>query len=422
MLREEPPIRIAVVGGGFGGIYALKELDKLRASLNLPFEVILFEPRDNFVFTPLLHEVATAGLDLDHVTISYKHLFDKKPWLLHAKQKVSSINLTAKKIHAGGKEYRYDYLLLATGSTTNYYGKSSIAHNSMTLKTEKDAEKIRLSLEQALLNAAKASSFEKQEKLLSVNIIGGGPTGVELACEIVQFLHHRRRQLYKKIDPKAIDVHLFQGAPVVLPFASSRMQDAATKGLKRKGVTLITSAKVRAITDKFITYMHEGREHRIESHLTLWIAGIAPNVVKGFDGHYMVTEDLSLTRHHEAFAVGDAACYDPTCFLAPTPALAQVAVQEGIAAAQNIVRLINGRKTKPFVYKSKGFLISLGQKDAAAEINLPFATLFFKGFFAWWLWRTVYLMKFVDAKQRVKNVASWTGRLFTKRSFVKKKK
>lgn len=421
MQLKETPLRIVVLGGGFGGTYAIKELDRLRSTLKMDFEVILFDPRKYFVFTPLLHEVATAGLELEHVTIPFRHLFREKPWILHVKEKVTSINLDLKTLRAAAKEYRFDYLILATGSKTNYYGNLRIAHHSLTLKNEENAEHIRLALEQALLDAAKTKHSKRQEELLSVTVIGGGPTGVELSCEISQFLYHRLKKQYKRVPPEAISVHLLQGAPVLLPFASTRMQDAAAKGLRRRDVTLSTSAKVKSVTEKHVLYEKDGQEHKLESHLTIWVAGVTPNLLKGFEGYYFVKEDLSLVKHDTFFAIGDAAHYDPTCFLAPNPALGQVAVQEGIAAAQNLVRRINGRKTKPFIYKSKGFLVSLGQHYAAAEIQLPFGSIFFKGFFAWWLWRTIYMMKFLDARQRVKSVASWTGRLFTRRSLIKKK-
>ena len=147
-----------------------------------------------------------------------------------------------------------------------------------------------------------------------------------------------------------------------------------------------------------------------------------PHIVKGFRENYVVKEDLSLVHDDDCFAIGDAACFDQSCMLAQTPALAQAAVQQGTHVARNIVRRINGRATEPFLYRSKGFLVSVGQRYALGELETPFGTIFLKGFFMWWLWRTIYLSKFHDAKQRVKNAASFTTKLFTKRSVVKRKK
>ncbi len=411
-------LTIAVVGGGFGGTYAIKELDRLRQSLSLDLEVLLFEPRSGFVFTPLLHEVATAGLDTDHVRVPFTALYDGKPWIRHVHAAVSAVNPGKRLVTAGGKQYPYDYLLLATGSTTNYYGNKGLSRHTLTLKDEKDAENIRFRLEQALLDAAQTRDPAKQRRFLTVAVVGGGPTGVELAAEIAQFFRHRLRTLYRKVGKDAVQVVLFQGAPVLLPHASPRMQAAARRALERLGITVLCGAKVEHVHPGFLTYELLGEQQKEPVGLTIWVAGITPRTIPGCveSKFYQVNPDLSLIGHEDAFAIGDAACYDERCMLDPVPALAQVAVQEGTMAAQNIVRRIRGDRTEPFLYKSKGFLVSLGQKNAAGEIETPFGTVFLKGFLMWWLWRTVYLFKFLDAKQRVQNAMSWTGRLFSKRS------
>jgi len=413
---------IAVVGGGFGGTYLIKELDRLRQSLNLNLKVLLFEPQRCFVFTPLLHEVATAGLETEQVMVPFSTLYDGKPWITHLQAVVSRVHLEKRLVKAGKKRYSYDYLVLATGSTTNYYGKKEASRHALALKNEKNAENIRFRLEHALLHAAQTRDPAKQQRFLTVAIVGGGPTGVELAAEIVQFFRHRIRKLYRTMRKEMVNVILFQGSPVLLPHASPRMQKAAHRALERLGITLKYGAKVEHVHPTFLTYEQHGEQRKEAVDLTIWVAGITPRTVPGTGGeYYQVNTDLSLVNHKEAFAIGDAARYDERCMLDPVPALAQAAVQEGTLVARNIVRRIRGAKTEPFLYKSKGFLVSLGQKNAAGEIETPFGIVFLTGFFMWWLWRTIYLFKFVDAKQRVENAMSWTTRLFSKRSVRMKK-
>ncbi len=420
---KEDELVIAVVGGGFGGSYFIKELEKLRSTVKQPLRVLLFEPRDSFVFTPLLHEVATAGLEMTQVTIPFKKIFAGKPWIRHVKERVIRVDRTRQRLFTAKKSYSYDHMILATGATTNYFGNTALQRSTCALKNEEDAQRLRLELEQALVDAAKTDDKQKQKNLLSIAVVGGGATGVELAPEILQFLRHRIKKQYRMIDKNAPNVTLFQGAPILLPAASSGVRDTALKTLRRIGVKVVLEAKVRGVKNKQVAYQRRSENLKQQANITVWVAGIISQTVKGAgNGRYYVNADLSFVDDDCCFAIGDAACYDESCGLVPTPALAQVAVQEGAHAARNLVRRINGVGTEPFIFKSKGFLVSLGQKRAVGELRTPLGTLFLKGFFMWWLWRTIYLFKFLDARHRVRTAASWTTRLFTKRSVAKKKK
>lgn len=424
MTTHEETLTIAIIGGGFGGTYALKELERLKNSLHQPLEVLLFEPRTSFVFTPLLHEVATAGLDPAHVTIPFDRLFDDKPWIKHVQARVTKVDLRTHTLTAANKQYHYDHVLFATGSVTNFYGNKEAERHALPLKDETDAERLRFALERALLAAAQSHNEQRQRELLSIAIVGGGPTGVELSAEIRQFLHHRIKKTYRMIRPDAATVTLLQGAPVLLPAASPRLQDAAWRALLRAGVTVHLAARVISLRRHTLVYEQKGASIILPANITVWVAGVTPQLVPGVatSRAYLVNPDLSLIEDPDAFAVGDAAAYDPGTFLKPVPALAQAAVQEGTFVAQNILRRSRGEETAPFLFRSKGFLLSLGQRYAIGEVETPLGTLYLKGFLMWWLWRTIYLYKFLDVKQRRQSIVEWTRRLIIQRSPAPSKK
>lgn len=385
---------VVVVGGGFAGAYALKELSKARN-----IRLCLFEPKDHFVFTPLLHEVATAAINPSTLNIKYTKTF---PDLVHINEPVSKIDLKKSRIYAG-KWHSYDYVIIATGAQTNFFGNTKAQKYALPLKSEIDAHRILVRLQQAVQDTLEG-------KRATFTVVGGGPTGVELAAEMAQFFQER----CKDIRPK---IRLVQAAPTIVPTAHPRLQELATNQLQRLGVELITNSYVTAVNKDSVDLQHrkDGKSTKLQSSTTLWVAGVQPrsDVVKSKPGHHVLVDaDLSVWDFPNAFAVGDVADFHPDLEKGHLPALAQAAVQEGPHAARNILRLIAGKPTKAYAFRSKGFLMSLGQKYAVGELATPFGPIIMKGFFTWWLWRTTYLMKLLDAGSKARTAAHWTSRLF----------
>jgi NADH dehydrogenase len=416
--QEGRTLTIAVAGAGFGGAYLVKELERLRYRAKQPLRVLLFEPRQGFVFTPLLHEVAAAGLELEHVVIPYERIFDES-WVELRHERVIRVDTSQQRLFTETGSYPYDYLVLATGSQTNYYGNSQAQAQSLTLKDEADALAIRAFIREALHKAAAAPPKE-QRRLLSVAVVGGGPTGVELVADIMQLLRYRLRRDYPSIAPDAPSVTLYQGAKVLLPTASPRIQREAHRVLGKLGIRVETGARVTAVLKNGVVYTDkDDRTLSAAANLVIWVAGVTPTAVPldgSGQGAYLVNGDLSIKGHESLFALGDAAKLDPGLNLPPLPALAQAAVQEAKAAARNVVHRVNGERTEQFRFRPAGFLLSLGQKNAAGEVRTPLGTLFIRGFFAWWLWRTVYLFKFLDVRHQRRTAWAWTKRLFVPRS------
>ncbi len=415
---ERLPV-IAVVGGGFGGSYAIRELLRRRGKRR--FRIILFEPRARFVFTPLLHEVATAGLETEHATVPYAALFPPET-LEFRRERVTAIDAGKRHVVTADGVTRYDRLILATGATTNFYGNEAARQIAFSLKDDGDALRIRFALEQALLDAAQRRSPVEQRQLLSVIVVGGGPTGVELVAEIAQFFRYRIRKQYPMIARDAPCVTLVQATQEILPGFSVRFRKAALKGLERLGIGVKAGLSVTNVLKSGVVCENQQKETvSLRSSLTVWVAGITPAKVplspdSAGQRCYVTGQDLAVNGLPGAFALGDAAMYDPALKLPRTPALAQAAVQQAAVVAENILASMDGKKTRTFVYRSRGTLVSLGQRNAVGELSTPLGTLFLNGFFAWWLWRTVYLFKFLDAKQQARSAATWTARLFTRRS------
>lgn len=379
---------VAVVGGGFAGAYFLKEFQRVRKRAKSPLKAVLYEPNEHFVFTPLLPEVATGTMTIDQVRVGIDRLY-KGDWFTHVRERVECIDTKQRRIITKQGSRGYDYLIIATGSRTNYFGNERLARRTLTLKTGRDALQILAAL----------SEMKTGETL---TIVGGGPTGVELAAEAKQYLDRQRLQA---------TVRLLQRSPVLLPMAAPRVQQKASERLRELGVDVRTGICVEGVDGTGTRCTLEGNALLLDSTITIWVAGVTPNNPQK-PGPVPIDTTFLVVGEERLFAIGDVAQFDPEYSQERLPALAQVAVQAGPHAARNLIRLVNGEELQPFTYRSKGFLVSLGHYDAAAELYTPFGTLFLTGFFAWWLWRTIYLMKFLDAKQQAQNVITWTKDLF----------
>lgn len=381
---------IIVIGGGFGGVYAVKDL------LRKGYKVTLISQTNFFVFSPLLHEVATGSLHSNDITFEYSSFFNNKNFTFFREQ-VTSIDFDKLEIHTSdGEVVSYDYLVVSTGASTNFFGSSG-SELALTLKSIPDAQ---------LLKSRVVKLAQGLERDISINIVGGGPTGVELALEIKEYL-----ALIKKHSPSLkYLVRLIHSGDSLCPVFPPWIQSYALKRMNQEGVEVRFETYVKEIKDNGVV-VQSGE--LIPGDLTVWSAGVTPNtdiVPSGYKderGNVIVEKTLLIQGREREFAVGDVIGITGEA----VPKLAQTAMHQGILVAENIHRQIGGKELKPYKVKADNQLLSLGKGHGAAKIF----GLRLKGFFAWLVWRFAYLTKIPGFRNKLEVFGTWFINLFSSR-------
>lgn len=398
--------KIVIVGGGFGGVYTARAL----ARMGRQYDVTLINRTNYFLFTPLLHEVATGALSEESVAEPLREIF-RKTNVKFLQAEVTSVDRQNKTLVAGQEEINYDYLVLATGADTNFFGAPK-DESCFTLKNLDDAVRMRDHIIDRIEQASAEDVSDKRKELLTFVVVGGGPTGVELVAEMAEFVLDTLCDGYTKTSIKKNDARivLIHAGQVLLGQFSPKVQSYARKTLEKKGIELMLGTRVQKIIDGGV-YLSE--EEVIRAGTIVWTAGVSPqmpdfNNKPELDEHKRLKADeyLRLVGDESVFVLGDVAGDK-----GESPMLAQVAVSQAKVVAGNICASIRNKKLRSFVFKKKGMLVSLGQWNAAGDIG----AITIKGRFAWWLWRTIYLFKFNSWRKRLRIVFEWTINLFSAR-------
>lgn len=420
-------IKILIVGNGFGGMYALKKLRKIYTrSKKQKIKISVVGVKDYFLFTPLLHEVATGGIKsrniIEPIRKSLNGCFDElyvgEANLINLKEKSVEISEKSDENKPTVKKLFYDLLVLAPGSTTNFYDIPGAEKYSLTLKSLEDAKKIKNRCITQMENASQEKNREKRKKMLAFVVVGGGATGVEITAELYEFLKKTFSHHYP-IDVIAdISIKLIQKAPELLPQFGVKLRQKSLEALQKKGVEVFLGAGVVKVNEESVV-LDSGITIFTEN--VIWVAGIKPAnlkfdeiVPKLPDGRIMVNEYLQLENHKEVFIIGDVSAFKIKNTGMYVPALAQATVDEAKSVAKNIELRLGGKPTKEFVYRHTGDLVSLGYGMAIGQI----ANFEFSGKITWWIWRTVYLSKIISWKKKIRIAVEWTIDLFCSRDIL----
>lgn len=407
------PIRIAIVGCGFGGAYTYKRLHRtFRKSGNV--QCILINPRNYFLFTPLLHEVATGGIAPENIVEPIRESLGccaDDFYLAH----VERVNCKKKVITTTLGDIAYDYCVIATGSQTQYFGTPGAEQHTFSLKSLEDAMRLKNHCIRLFERVSKLRDASACQQLLRFVVIGGGPTGVELVSEMSDFFYRTLALLYRgSLCEPSVKIILVQKAHELLPQFPHALRAKSLATLKKKRIDVRLGCSVESVS-KDAVVLSNGE--RLATATPVWVAGVKPALPRidgigdSVGGRLAVNEYLQVRDTQNMFALGDCAAYLPHNASAPLPALAQVATKQAICVADNIVSLIRQRPLKAFEYHSAGTLISLGSWVAAGEI----ANMTFFGKFAWWFWRTIYLMKLLSFPKKMRVALDWTFDLFLPR-------
>lgn len=407
------PIKILIIGNGFGGIYALKNLHKLFHN-DKRVELTLVGEKNYFLFTPLLHEVATGGINPSNIIEPIREVLGcclDKFYL----GKSGEINLKDRTVKVENTFISYDYLVLAPGAETNFYNIPGAEKYSFPLKSINDAIKIKNHCVMVMEHASQVIDREERKKILRFIVVGGGPTGVELVAELEEFLKETFSHYYAREIIEDISITLIQKIPELMPQFGPKIRAKSLEILRKKGVKVMLNTEVKEVADSHIVL---GNGTILATKTVIWVAGIKPReiefddaVAKTPDSRMIVNQYLQLENHQEVFALGDAVAFKDKNFNAFLPALAQVAEKQSLAVAKNIQLLIDGKIPKSFTYHHSGNLISLGRWMAIGEIS----NFTFWGRATWWLWRTVYLFKLISWRKKLRVAIDWTMNLFSPR-------
>ncbi len=399
---------VVIIGGGFGGTYTAKYLQPLVDSDEI--EVTLINRTNYFLFTPLLHEVATGALSPTSVVEPIREIF--RTGNVHFIQdEVKSIDPVGKSITISNRIIGYDYLVVSSGAETNYYGTLGAKENTLTLKDIHDAHVIRKTIIDTCEKGAHIQDETERRKMLSVVIVGGGATGVELAAEVIEFMQETLCSYYRSCHMKKADmqVTVVAASPELLPPFPPALRTIAKNELVRKGVKVLTGETVTEVKPGKIIFADKSF---LEAGTIIWVAGVKPSTMdiagaeKEKNGRIKIDEFLRVTGPSNIFALGDVS--------GTAPMLAQVASQQAKTVAHNIGATISATPLAPFVFHEKGLLVSLGQWYAAGKIF----GVTMKGPLMWWIWRTVYLFNFHSWRKRFKIAAEWTVNLFYPRDIT----
>jgi NADH dehydrogenase len=405
------PIKIVIIGNGFGGVYTLKNLHKFFHN-DARVELTMVGEKNYFLFTPLLHEVATGSINPFNIIEPIRKVLgcclDK--FYLGKAEIIDTKNHTVK---VENNLIPYDYLVLAPGAETNFFNTPGGKEYSFPLKSIEDAIKIKNHCITQMERGSHVEDREKRKRILKFVVVGGGPTGVELTAELEELIKESFASYYSKEVMEDVSIVLIQRGPELVPQFGKKIREKSLQALQKKGVEIMLDSAVKEIG---ISYVVVNDNTKIFTETVIWVAGIKPAELKWSepveqspDGRLFVNEYLQLKNYKEIFAIGDIALFKQG--ESPLPALAQVAEKESATVAKNIKLLIKNKTPEKFSYHNSGNLISLGQWKAAGEIS----GFTFSGHIAWFIWRTVYLSKLISWRKKVRVAMDWTINLFSPR-------
>jgi NADH dehydrogenase len=404
-MSESPRPRVVIIGGGFGGLSAAKALR------HVPVDVTVIDRTNHYLFQPLLYQVATGVLSPADIAMPIRFLVRRQRNTTVLMEDVERIDLDKHLVVAGDLRLSYDFLIVATGSRHAYFGHEEWEPIAPGLKTLEDARTIRHRFLLAFEEAEKSSNPAEQDALLTFVIVGGGPTGVELAGVMPTIARKGMQPDFRRVDASRVRVLLLEGGPRLLPTFPERLAARALRDLEGLGVICRTDARVTRITPDAV---YVGDE-RIATKTVFWAAGnVASPLIRTMGveidraGRALVAADLSIPHAPNVFVVGDAALAVDARRSRPghphfAPGVAPAAIQMGAHAARMIARTLSGQPREPFRYWNKGLLAVIGRGRAVADFERFAVT----GVFAWFLWLTIHIAYLAGFRNRVSVLLEW---------------
>ncbi|MFS4493235.1 NAD(P)/FAD-dependent oxidoreductase [Maribacter sp. 2308TA10-17] len=394
--------RIVIIGGGFGGISLAKKLK------NLDVQVVLIDRHNYHTFQPLLYQVSTSGLEPDSIAYPIRKVLKRLKNFHFRLASVEKINPDTKEIKTNIGELTYDYLVLATGTKTNFFGNANIEKHAMPMKTVPQALNIRSLMLQNFEKADDSESDEERKALLTFCIVGAGPTGVELAGAFAELKRNVFPKDYRHLNVDEMEIHLFEGGPRILGPMSEHASEKSNQFLKRLGVKVHLNTIVADYDGDLLT---KANGETLKTKNLIWAAGVTGASIAGFENtklverlnRYKVNLFNQLEGCSDVFAIGDIAYMETENFPNGHPQVAQPAIQQGEHLAKNLNLIFQEKPMKPFTYFDKGTLATIGRNRAVADLG----KLKFSGFFAWFIWMFVHLMALVGFRNKMIVFFNW---------------
>jgi len=400
--------RIVIIGGGFAGINLAKKLK------NKPVEVLMLDKHNYHTFQPLLYQVAMGAIEADSIGFPVRRIFTNQKNFTFNLAEVKSINPEKNTVTTDIGEVSYDYLVIATGANTNFFGNKEIEHYTMPMKNISEALNIRSFMLQNLEKAVVTTDQKEKDALMTFVVVGGGPTGVELSGALAEMRNKVLCKDYPSLCEEDMRVFLVEGKPVVLGAMSAAASVAAKAGLLKMGVVIYNGVHVQSYNGCELK-IDDGTV--IETRNVFWAAGVMGEMPEGLtngtitNGKRILVDEINRVQGYQnIFAIGDVSAMITSERPNGIPGMAQGAIQTGQHLAKNLVHIINGEPTVPFKYWDKGSLATVGQNKAVADIW----KLHFHGFFAWLLWMFVHLMSLMGFSNKLSVLVSWASKYFVR--------
>ncbi|WP_073181295.1 NAD(P)/FAD-dependent oxidoreductase [Flagellimonas flava] len=394
--------RVIIIGGGFGGIALAKKLAKKDV------QVVLLDKHNYHNFQPLLYQVSTGGLEPDSIAYPIRKVLQGYPNFYFRLAEVLEVDTSMRRLQTNIGEIQYDYLVVATGSRTNFFGNKNIAEKGMAMKTIPQSLNLRSLILENFEQALLTDDLHERDALMNFVIVGGGPTGVELAGALAEIKKGILPKDYPDLDTRRAQINLVQGGSRILPAMSAVASTKAERFLERLGVNVWKGIRVTDYDGKLVS---TNTDTSFEACTLVWAAGVQAVCLDGLDSkdflcrgnRLRVNEFHQVDGFEEIFAIGDVAQMESEPYPHGHPMMAQPAIQQGQNLGENLVRMIEGKDLKPFIYRDKGSMATVGRNKAV--VDLP--RFKFQGVFAWFVWMFVHLYFLIGFRNRVVVFINW---------------
>ena len=401
-IPQSPLPRVVIAGGGFGGLKLAQELDSRH------FQVILIDHHNYHQFPPLIYQVASSGLEPSSIAFPFRSALRKKKGFVFRLAEIQGVAPERNLLLTSVGEVKYDYLILACGGTTNFFGNDQIARHSLPMKTLYESMNLRNVLLQNIEKALVSDDEERRNALLTVAIVGGGPSGVEIAGALAEMKRYVLPKDYPYLDSSLFRIHLLDASPRLLQAMSERSSETAARGLREMGVEIHTGTMVSDYDGKTLR-LSDGSE--MKTRTVIWVSGIVANAVEGIQAEALGRGRRILVDEHNevkgltnVFAIGDQGIMTADAnYPNGHPQLAQVAIQQARLLARNLRARQEGKPLSPFHYKDLGSMATIGRNRAVAEIG----GAKWGGFTAWMLWLVVHLRSILSVRNKVIVLLNW---------------